>query len=266
MPVCGSPGCGVNQSKLNVGNLCKTCFAAQELKDPLKDLDLTKPLKNANLGEIVDIFKAMMNPIEVKLEKIGNTITTQDAKITLLQANLKEKDTIIATLTNTICNMQSSLNHLDADKRSTNIIVAGMLEGEINNNEDGEIKEDELKIERLLHVMKAEPDIIAAAGTFDCCRIGQARDNSIRLVKVDVKSKAIRDRILEKAPQLKHSREPWKKVYVKKDVHPVYSKETSRIYKKMKELKEKNPDKDVKILDGKLMVDDKVIDKNLFFH
>ena len=53
---------------------------------------------------------------------------------------------------------------------------------------------------------------------------------------------------------------------MKKDVHPVYSKETSRIYKKMKELKEKNPDKDVKILDGKLMVDDKVIDKNLFFH
>ena len=56
------------------------------------------------------------------------------------------------------------------------------------------------------------------------------------------------------------------KIYVKRDVHPVYSKETSRVYRKMKNLKEQNPDKDVKIQDGKLMVDGKMVDKNLFFH
>ena len=230
MPVCSNDGCENKQAILNQGRLCKTCFAAQELNDPLKDLDLNKPLKDANLGELVDIFKAMMNPVELKLEKISNTITAQDAKITLLQANLKEKDTIIATLSNTIINMQSSLNHIDAEKRSKNIIVAGMPEGNFIDDEDNDLKEDKDKIKKLMKAMRADPAILAVVDSFECERIGQPRDDSTRLIKINVKSKATRDLILEKAPQLKESREPWKKVYVKKDVHPVYSKETSRIY------------------------------------
>ena len=34
----------------------------------------------------------------------------------------------------------------------------------------------------------------------------------------------------------------------------------------MKTLKEENPDKEVKIQDGKLLLEGKMIDKNLFFH
>ena len=208
MPVCTNAGCNIKQAILNPGDLCKTCFAAQENVDPLKDLDLTKPLKNVNLGELVGIFKAMINPIELKLDKMSNSISSQDAKITLLQANLKEKDTIIETLTNTICNMQASLNHIDADKRNTNIIIAGMQEDAIVNDDDGELPEDQAKVKRLFQVMKADADIIAAADTFECSRIGQAKENAIRLLKVNVKSKATRDLILEKAPQLKESKEP----------------------------------------------------------
>ena len=84
-------------------------------------------------------------------------------------------------------------------------------------------------------------------------------------MKVDVKSKIARDKILDKTPSLKGKNELWKKIYVKKDVHPVYSKETSRIYRKMKTLKDQNPTKEVKIQDGKLMVDGRVIDQNMFF-
>ena len=91
-------------------------------------------------------------------------------------------------------------------------------------------------------------------------------ENQSRLIKVNVKSKDTRDLILEKAPSLKEKNDLWRKIYVKKDVHPVYSRETSRIYKKMKTLKEQNPEKEVKITDGKLMVDGNVVDKNMFFH
>ena len=277
MPTCSNAGCNTKQAILNPGDLCKTCYAALETNDPLKDLDLTKPLKNINLGELVDIFKALMNPIEQKLEVISKRTISKDAKIALLEANLKEKDTTIATMTDIIVNMQSSLNRIDANMRNTNIIVAGLHEGDIKDDDVGELKGEKKKIERLLKVMDVEAKVLAGIDytlwidyyvlttTYEYTRIGQIKDNATRLVKVNVQSKETRDKILEKAPSLKDKNELWKKVYVKKDVHPVYSKETSRIYKKMKLLKEKNPEKEVKIFEGKLMMDGKVIDKNLFF-
>ena len=168
-------------------------------------------------------------------------------------------------MTDIIINMQSSLNRIDSNTRNTNIIISGLQENDIVNKEVGELKGDKAKVERLLGVMEVEAEVLDNVNIFECSRIGQGRDNATRLVKVDVKSKATRDKILEKAPVLKDKSELWKKIYVKKDVHPVYSKETSRIYRKMKKLKEENPGKEVKILDGKLIFDGKTVDKNLFF-
>ena len=256
----------VKQAILNPGNLCKSCFTAQEQNDPLKDIDLTKPLKNINLGELVDIFKGLMKPMEQKLEQMSNRTFSQDAKITLLEANLKEKDTTIATMTEIIVNMQSSLNRIDSSTRNTNIIVSGLQEGQIMSDDDGELKDEEDKVKRLFEVMEVNADILARVDTFECSRIGQVREDATRLLKVNVGSKVTRDLILQKAPSLKGKNEFWGRIYVKKDVHLVYSKETSRIYRKMKALKEENPDKEVIILDGKLMVEGKTVDKNMFFH
>ena len=266
MPTCSNADCDTKQAILNPGDLCKNCFAAQEQHDPLRNLDLSKPLKNVNLGELLDIFKSLMTPIEQKLEKLGKQTSSQDARISLLEANIKEKDTTIATMTDIIVNMQSSLNRIDANTRNNNIIISGLQEEDMIDNEIGELKGDKEKIERLFGVMDVGTDVLASADNFEYTRIGQSRDNATRLVKVNVKSKIARDKILDKAPTLKGKNELWKKIYVKKDVHPVYSKETSRIYRKMKALKEQNPTKEVKIQDGKLMVDGRIVDKNMFFH
>ena len=266
MPVCANAGCGIKQAILNPGSLCKACHTAQDANDPLKDLDLTKPLKNVNLGEMIDIFKALMTPIEHKLEQISKRSSSQEAKISLLDANIKEKDTAIATMTDIIINMQSSLNRIDSNTRNNNIIVSGLQEADIVDDTAGELKSEKDKIKCLFEVLEVDADVLDDVDNFEINRIGQSRESTTRLVKVNVRSKATRDRILEKAPSLKGKNEQWKKVYVKKDVHPVYSKETSRIYKKMKTLKEENPDKEVKIQDGKLLIDGKTIDKNLFFH
>ena len=96
-------------------------------------------------------------------------------------------------------------------------------------------------------------------------RIGQPRNNSIRLIKVNMKHKNRRDAVIEKSPRLKTKTPPWNKVYVKKDVHPVYSKENSRLYKKMMSLRTANEGKEIKLVKGALHVDGKVVDKNLFF-
>ena len=55
-------------------------------------------------------------------------------------------------------------------------------------------------------------------------------------------------------------------VYIKKDTHPVYTQETGRLRVKMKTLKSipGNEDK-VKIVNGNLEVDGKIVDRNTFF-
>ena len=106
---------------------------------------------------------------------------------------------------------------------------------------------------------------IPNADILECIRIGKEKQDSIRMLKVKVKSKEQRAEITDKAPNLKAI--PYlKKIYVKKDTHPVYVQETGRLRTKMKKLKEipGNEDK-VKIVNGNLEVDGKVIDRNTFF-
>ena len=86
------------------------------------------------------------------------------------------------------------------------------------------------------------------------------------MIRVKVGSKEQRDTITKSASKLKHIPH-LSKTYIKKDTHPVYVQETSRIRAKMKKLKETegNEDKDIKIVDGVLQVDGTPIDKNTFF-
>ena len=80
-----------------------------------------------------------------------------------------------------------------------------------------------------------------------------------------MRTKEQRNLITEKAPNLK-TISYLKKTYIKKDTHPVYVQETSRLRNKMKKLKEiPGNEEKVKIVDGNLEVDGKIVDKNTFF-
>ena len=276
MPQCVS--CPKKQAILNAGNLCKSCFDnnadgdeirdEDEEVDPLADEDLDKPINLATLRDISNIVKKLTSPIVKKMENLVKPIkekaNSNANKIALLEANLKEKETKIEAMSQIIVNMQSSLNAIDATKRNTNIIISGLPEDNIEC--DGRtLESDDDKVKCLFEIMEVEQDASDPPVQLEISRIGAPKDNSIRLIKVNMKSKAKRDVILKKAPMLKTKSEGWKKVYVKKDLHPVYTKENKRIYSKMKELKEKNPTKDIKIDKGKLLVDGKVVDSNTFF-
>ena len=92
------------------------------------------------------------------------------------------------------------------------------------------------------------------------------RPDKPRLLKVGVLSKDNRNNILKKAPSLRQKNEPWKNIFVKKDLHPVYRKENGRILKKMKDLKENNPpETEIRIVNGALTVDGNIVDRNSFF-
>ena len=267
MPQCTN--CPRKQAVLNPAGLCKGCFEDRQVEEDvtLDKVDLTKPLNELNLGDIVNVIKEIIKPITAKLDSleslINNTTKAQNAKYEMLQANLKEKEETIETLSQIIINMQSSLNRIDMGKRITNIIISGLTEEDIYDKDD-ELVNDTEKVKRLFETMDVDKELIDSTDLI-ITRIGQQNDSYTRLLKVNVKSKTSRDTILAKAKTLKTKHEPWKKVYVKKDVHMVYAKENQRLHNKRKDLKEKNPDKDVRIVDGKLLVDDQTVDKNMFF-
>ena len=88
-------------------------------------------------------------------------------------------------------------------------------------------------------------------------------------MKVVTTSADERDKVLPLSSKLKSLPEPWSKVYVKKDLHPVYSKENQRIRKKRYDLQTQfnnnNEQREVKIVNGQLQVDGVTVDRNLFF-
>ena len=229
---------------------------------------MTKSVNDMTLGDVVNVIQQIITPISDKLDKLEHYITTnveaQNAKLELLKAHVKEKEQTIETMSQIIINMQTSLNKIDSDKRITNIMVAGLSENVVKHNND-ELSNDAEKLERMLQVMDIDVQTLGLVETFEFSRIGQENDTMTRLLKVNVKSKATRDKILEKAKELKNKDDPWKRVYVKKDVHFVYAKENQRLNNRRKELRDQNPEKDIKIHNGKLLIDDCVVDRNMFF-
>ena len=275
MPQCVS--CPKKQAVLNAGNLCKSCFdknGAQETEEAnaeeeaFNDEELDKPIHLATLRDLSNVVKKITDPILKRVEKLINPIkekaNANASKIALLEASLIEKETKIEALSQIIVNMQASLNSVDASKRTTNIIISGLSEGDIEC-EGGVLTNDDEKVKCLFDILEIPPDTANPPVQFEVSRIGAPRNNATRLIKVDLKSKVRRDAVLQKASSLKNRQEPWKKVYVKKDLHPVYTKENQRIYAKMKNLRRDNPDKDIKILKGALLVDGKKVDSNSFF-
>ena len=205
----------------------------------LEDIDMNKSVSELSVDDLVKLIQTIANPINAKIEKMGNKIEkkykTVDNKITLLETDLKENQSKIETLTQIIVNMQSSINSINSAKRVNNVIISGLSEEDIMYNNTTLATDDE-KMTYLFQIMGlriTEEQV----NDFEISRIGQPRPNRSRLIKMNVKSKEVRKSILEKSPSLKTSNPPWNKVFVKKDLHPVYIKENQRIHKKLKILR-----------------------------
>ena len=102
----------------------------------------------------------------------------------------------------------------------------------------------------------------------EASRIGQVKPGFNRVVKIVLADMDERDKFLKDTMKMKAASAPWNKVFVKKDQHPVYLEENKRLRKKVGELKRKQgyENKEIKIVDGQLLVDNVSVDRNLFFH
>ena len=116
-----------------------------------------------------------------------------------------------------------------------------------------------------MNLSDSEEDIMSH--DIEVTRLSKKQSGKSRVLKVNVLKKETRDLICSKSKLLKALAEPWNKIYIKKDTHPVILSENHRIRLKMKDLKslEEYKNKDVKLENGKLTVDGITIDQNTFF-
>ena len=213
-------------------------------------------------SELVEIIKKVAELIETQVKKIDDVVQPLVKQVKILEKELRDKSEKIETLTSIIINMQKSLNMIDMAERATNVMISGLDEENVVVSDELTLTSDKAKVEHILGVIGTN---IPNRDIQEFVRIGKPKPGYTRLLKLKVRTKEQRNLITEKAANLK-TISYLKKTYIKKDTHPVYVQETSRLRAKMKRLKEipGNEDK-VKIVDGNLEVDGLIVDKNTFF-
>ena len=204
-----------------------------------------------DVDELKKELHDLKSKVTVNLEKRVSLIETE-------QLQTQEKTSV---LTNIAINIQRSLNMIDQNERATNLVISGLPEEPITD--DDQLNTDEDKIQHILSIIDCSDEI---RDVIECSRLGKERTGMTRMLKVKMGNRESREKVVKNAPLLKRKEELWQKVYVKKDTHPVYAQETNRIRKKMKELKA-IPDNENKVtlVEGRLLLDGKEVDRNTFF-
>ena len=274
--------CGQTFARLKTATHCSNCFlrrgntsVVQADISTVNNIDGDKLVNELNVTELITLINKTIQPVTDGLAAIKNDLEKKckayDNRIMLLESDSKKKQERIDTLELTIVEMQKFINKIDQEDRKANIIVTGLSEEPIDlqpdsGNDVNCITTDTDKISALITSITHDEQFDVGAWTIS--RIGRAREGSNRAVKITTSSMDERDKVLSMAPRLK-SQPTWTKVYVKKDLHPVYAKENQRIRKKRYDLATRfssnNEEKEVKIVKGALLVDGVIVDKNLFF-
>ena len=232
---------------------------------------LEKPISELTVADIIQINRISNSPMQQQLNSIESELKKKiqilDNRVNVLQqrnSTIEEENTV---LRDTIGNMQKSLNRLDSEVRNKNVVITGLPEGEIPVGDgDQTLTTDDEKIDWILRI--TENTFFNDRGeNFRATRLGEPKPGYNRVVKIVMSSVEERDEFLKNTVKMKDAPPPWDKVYVKKDQHPVYLAENNRLRKKVSDLKKKPgyENKEIKLLNGKVLVDNQVVDKNLFF-
>ena len=154
------------------------------------------------------------------MKEYQDTTNTQVAE--LRQQIVKQNDVI--------AKQQLYLEQLDRKERECNLVVLGVPE-------DTEALEGATTdVDKLKKVWETAGITCSIKSTR---RLGKAGGPRRRPVLAVVESRADRDTTLEKAKNLKSSTETYKRIYIKKDVHPSVRAEWKRLHKVVQKEKDR---------------------------
>ena len=181
------------------------------------------------------------NLIEHKLDEILREVRAVNEKWEKCDKEIKRIDQVVSDHSKILSAQQKFLEGMDAEKRAKHMIVLGMKEDPIENDLD--------KFNNIVTVIGLNPDDIKVENIE---RLGTKDDdepNKTRPTKVTLENSQMRYEILKNSSKLKDRAEGsvYRKIFLKKDVHPDVRAEEKRLYEVFKAEKKKpeNVNKDV---------------------
>ena len=128
------------------------------------------------------------------------------------------------------------MEEIDARDRARNVVITGL-------SESGPLGVASTDEEKCAHIL----EIVGCTGTpVTCWRVGKKKEGQQRQLIVQTPSADERERVLANTARLKEAGATYKKVYVKKDVHPAFRREWMRLRNAEKE-KPENVGCDIKL-------------------
>ena len=209
-------------------------------KDQLKQIskqDLLASViadQNVNANTNDDIMKKIKKQLQDLQQNIA--IMRQEA-LTRDKANEEKMNSMQRTInkqSEILGKQQMYLEGIDRKKREKNIVILGVPEDNIDLEES---KGDEAKINNIWGKIGESCTRIShkRLGKLDENKI---REGKVRPILIVVDSKEAKEAVLEKSKILKDKGELFRKIYIKKDIHPEVRKEWDRL--RAAEVREKN--------------------------
>lgn len=185
-------------------------------KEDLIESILTAPA--ANDGQLLEVTNKL-HTLVTEVAELRKAVVAPDSGI---NKRINELQTQVNKQAEIISKQQLYFEYLDRKERENNIIITGVPDE--NATLDGATSEGD-KLNKIWSKVEVNEDILSHR------RLGATgRDNWCRPILLTVTNKETRDRILEKAKQLKQAGRVYEKIFIKKDVHPSIRKEWKRLH------------------------------------
>ena len=176
------------------------------------------PTSDAN-EDLVQVLMVRLNELASDVKELTKAVTAPDSCI---NKKFEELQTQVNKQAEILAKQQRYLQILDRKERENNLIITGVPDE--NESLDGATTEED-KLKKIWSKVGVRVEMQSHR------RLGRRDDgNSRRAILVTLAGKSIRDKILETTNQLKNAGEDYKRIYIKKDVHPSIRKEWKRLY------------------------------------
>ena len=191
-----------------------------------------KRLKKDNLLTLLD-ESIENNPVEQKLDEILRELKSVNDKWEKCDAEIKRVDQVVDNHSKILSAQQRFMESLDAEKRAKHLIILGL-------KEDGEGTDLE-KFQDIITVIGLNPENIKAESIERLGTRDENEPNRTRPIKISLEKSQMRYEILKKSNKLRDQAEGsiYRKIFLKKDVHPDIRAEEKRLYEVFKAERDK---------------------------
>ena len=209
-------------------------------------------------SSVMEDVKTIIEPMDKEIKELKKEKKTLKLDITTLKAKEKENSAKNTKLESIVSEHQLALNRNDKELRMKRLLVGGITEVEQLVIDEISYENDNSKIEAILTVMSVND--VPVQNTRRIGNKDRGNDKRPRFIMLEFKNFNDRNKVKKASEQLKLN-EDTKGLRIKADCSKKERDEYTRLYSIKKNILDEDPEKVVEIKNGKLYVNDEIMDQ-----